>query len=74
MQQYEKEELTDSLQSVDWTFEDQSSGEFENQGVRTFSYDRKNGGKGTYKEYDGPLFDEDDPIFDLWSYGEDEEE
>ena len=48
----QKQKLTDSIQKVSWEFQDDSDGEFEVDGarVRTFTYDRENGGDGTYEE------------------------
>lgn len=48
-----KQELTDSIKKVSWTFQDDSYGEFEESTdvrVRKFTYDQKQGGTGTYKE------------------------
>ena len=47
----QKQKLTDSIQKVSWEFQDDSDGEFEVDGarVRTFTYDRENGGDGTYE-------------------------
>ena len=58
----QKQKLTDSIQKVSWEFQDDSDGEFEVDGarVRTFTYDRENGGDGTYEEYDRDNFAEFD--------------
>ena len=58
----QKQKLTDSIQKVSWEFQDDSDGEFEVDGarVRTFTYDRENGGDGTYEESDRDNFAEFD--------------
>ena len=58
----QNQKLTDSIQKVSWEFQDDSDGEFEVDGarVRTFTYDRENGGDGTYEESDRDNFAEFD--------------